>query len=226
MAVDLLCPSAVGQCHAGWSACPLRPAVFKGFQIFSKARHLRQRTQSSLPNRHIRFCKTGYFVPHTGRAEAEPEGHVPTQLHFSCRMSSTAGGADLSSTAGPREVPEGMQEEAHLLYDLCKIPTISKVWCRGAGTLQLTVRLPWQCCREPGMLTCCLHCKSPLAGLTCLLACPQVQQTQHNLASNSKRNYIRAFQVVAGQEDTVASFPVEQQGVQMMSVSPSGDTLL
>ena len=35
-----------------------------------------------------------------------------------------------------------MQKEAHLLYDLCKIPAISKVWCRGAGTLQLTVSLP------------------------------------------------------------------------------------
>ena len=76
------------------------------------------------------------------------------------------------------------------------------------------------------LLTCCLHCKEAWAGLTRLLAYSQVQQTQHNLASNAKRSYIRTFQVVPGPEDSVASFPVEQQGVQMMSVSPSGDALL
>eukprot|EP00891_Asterochloris_glomerata_P009161 jgi/Astpho2/9161/Aster-07805 len=93
----------------------------------------------------------------------------------------------MSSKAGPREVPDGMQEEAHLLYELCKVPTISRVWCRGAGALQLTV-----------------------------------QQTQHNLASNAKRTYLRSVQVVPDQKTAVASLPVEQQGVQMMSVSPSG----
>ena len=76
------------------------------------------------------------------------------------------------------------------------------------------------------LLTCCLLCSEPFAGLTCLLAYPQVQQTQHNLASNTKRSYLRTFQVAPGQEDAVASLPVEQQGVQMMSVSPSGDALM
>ena len=51
-----------------------------------------------------------------------------------------------------------MQQEAHLLYDLCKIPAISKVWCRGAGTLQLTVSFLGKCCVElvdllPALLT-------------------------------------------------------------------------
>ena len=148
MALDLLCRSAVVQYHSGWSACPLRPAFVKGLQIFSKPRHLRQRTETFIPIRHIRFCETGVFLPHLGRAEAGPEDWGPNHLHASCRMSSTAGGTDLSSAAGPREVPEGMQQEAHLLHDLCKIPAISKVWCRGAGTLQLTVSLSWQMLRR------------------------------------------------------------------------------
>ena len=52
-------------------------------------------------------------------------------------------------------MPEEMQQEAHLLYDLCKIPGISKVWCRGAGTLQLTVSLSWQVLHD---LCCCMIC--------------------------------------------------------------------
>ena len=72
MALDLLCRSAVVRYRSGWSACPLNPAVFEGIHIFSKSRHQRTQTQTSLPNRHIRFCETD-LPPHIGRAEARPE---------------------------------------------------------------------------------------------------------------------------------------------------------